>query len=84
MKRIVVHIDRLVLRGVDPVAAGDVAGALQAELQALLAEPGAAASWVERGHVSALRAKPVTVPSATDGGALGRAIAGGVATGVLR
>lgn len=84
MKRIVVHIDRLVLRGVDPAAAAAVAGALQTELQALLAEPGAAASWVECGHVLALRAKPVTVPLATDGGALGRAIAGGVATGALR
>lgn len=84
MKRIVVHIDRLVLRGVDPATAGAVSGALQTELQALLAEPGAAANWVERGHVSALRTKPVTVPSATDGGALGRAVAGGAATGALR
>lgn len=93
MKRIVVHIDRLVLRGIDAddaaaVSAGVQAG-VQAELRRLLAEPGTAAQLATGGHRARIRAGAVTLTanstgSNTDhhmGHHMGQAIAGGIVRG---
>ena len=45
MSRVVVHLDRLVLRGVDAGDGQAVAAGLQAELSRMLAEPGVAQEW---------------------------------------
>lgn len=79
MNRIVLHIDRLVLRGVDRANAGAVSAALQAELRTLLAQPGAAAAWVGRGDAHALQAGQASVPVQADAASLGRAVAGRIA-----
>lgn len=49
MTRLVLHIDRLVLRGIDPSDAKAISAALQAELQRRLAMPGAVEGLVEGG-----------------------------------
>ncbi|MBL8308501.1 MAG: hypothetical protein JNM33_17540 [Rubrivivax sp.] len=65
MKRIELHIDRLVLHGV-PAAERDAAVARFTQaLQAALAEPGAAQAWARQGHQARLR---VAVPPAPGGG----------------
>jgi hypothetical protein len=45
VSRVVVHVDRLVLRGVDARDGQAVAAGLQAELTRMLAEPGVASQW---------------------------------------
>ena len=77
MTRIVLHIDRLVLRGVDPADAQAVRSALQAELGTLLAAAGPHTPW----HTGAVRLRPpaVPLPAGADARALGRAVAGAVA-----
>lgn len=59
MKRISLHVDRLVLHG---VAHGhEVAGALQAELTRLLSDPGVIDGLASVGTVDRLRATPLRV-----------------------
>ncbi|MFC3284030.1 hypothetical protein [Litchfieldella rifensis] len=80
MTRLVIHIDKLVLRGIDRSDAAAVSAGVQAELQRLLAEPGAASALIAGGDRYRLKAGPV--PSAPAGGrALGQAIAGGIVGG---
>ena len=78
MTRIVLHIDRLVLRGVDPADAGAVAAALRAELgQRLQAD--AAAALAGQGDRAVLRAGRVQLAPGDHGQALGRAVAARIA-----
>jgi hypothetical protein len=77
--KIVLYIDRLVLRGIDVADAGALAQALQSELQGLLAAPGVASTWASQGSAHALRADSVTVAHQADATALGRAAAGAIA-----
>lgn len=81
MTRLVLHIDRLVLRGIDPHDAQSIAAALQAELQRRLATPGGADTLVEGGDRARLRLETHAVAQAPArrGRALGRAIADGIA-----
>ncbi|PMR66878.1 hypothetical protein [Halomonas heilongjiangensis] len=81
MTRLVIHIDKLVLRGIDRSDAAAVAAGVQAELQRLLAEPGAASALIEGGDRSRLKAGAIQQAPATGGRALGRAIAGGIVGG---
>lgn len=74
-RRVVLHIDRLVLRGIDPADAAAVAQALQAGLQASLALPGAANAWVARGDRAALRASNITPPPGATATELGHTAA---------
>lgn len=84
MKRVVLHIDRLVLNGVDRADAQAVSAGLQAELQRLLVDPRVAGSLVDGGNRARIQAG--TVADRTGGGALrmGRAIAGGIVKGIAR
>lgn len=77
MKRIVLHVERLTLRGVDRADVAKVSAALRAELQGLLAQPGA--TLVTQGSVHTLHADPARLPSGADATALGRALAGRIA-----
>lgn len=78
MTRLVLHIDRLVLRGLGRVDAAAAAGALQAELQRLLAADAGAALRAQAG-APVLRAGLVRLPAGTDAGALGQALAARIA-----
>lgn len=78
MTRLVIHIDKLVLRGIDRSDAAAVAAGVQAELQRLLAEPGAASTLIEGGDRYRLKAGTIQSAPATGGRALGQAIAGGI------
>jgi len=77
MTRIVLHIDRLVLRGVDPADAGAVAAALRAELGQRLQRD--AAALAGQGDRAVLRAGRITLAPGDYGQALGRAVAAGIA-----
>jgi len=76
---IVLHIDRLVLRGVDRADAPAVRAALQAELRTLLGAGGGIPPLAAHGAAAVLRAAPVRLPPGADAAALGRAVAGGIA-----
>ncbi|MDO9598366.1 MAG: hypothetical protein Q7J47_11665 [Azoarcus sp.] len=89
MKRIVVHIDRLVLRGIDAgdaaaVSAGVQAG-VEAELQRLQGEAGAAAHLAAGCHLARISAGSVQLGANSTGSdtghQIGQAIAGGIAGG---
>ena len=82
MRRIVLHIDTLVLRGIARADATAVSAGVQAELRRRLAEPGAARSLTEGGHRDRIRVGTVHVAAATGGRAMGRAIAGSLVTRV--
>lgn len=80
--RLILHIDRLVLHGIDRAAAPAIAEQLQAELQRRLAEPGAAERLAAGGHRARLRLGPLA-PSRESGGhpsgyPFGQVIAGGL------
>jgi hypothetical protein len=55
MKRIVVHIDKLVLKGIEAGEQQRISLDLQAELGRLLAEPAAYGQLASLGHVPRLR-----------------------------
>lgn len=82
MKRIVLHVDRLVLNGFDGRDRQRIAAELQGELARLLAEPGAAQRLAALGAVERLRAGPAPAAHgaepASAGVAAARAIAGGL------
>lgn len=71
MTRVVLHINRLVLRGVDPADAGAVATALRTELAQLL-RADAGATLADR---AVLRAGRVHLAPDNPGAALGRSVA---------
>lgn len=78
MKRVLVHIDRLELRGVDAADAGAVASAMQAELGRLLGSD-AGAALLTAGDRAVLRGGRVHLAPGDHGPALGRAVAARIA-----
>lgn len=85
MSRLVLHIDRLVLRGIDPNDADALAAALQDELQRQLDVPGALDQLAGLGTRSArsrIKAPPLKLASGTPPEALGRPLAGPILRGV--
>ncbi len=76
-QRVVLHIDRLVLRGVDPADAAAVALALRTELGSLLA-PDAGAALAAQGSVAVRRVPQLSLAPGADPAALGRAVAAGI------
>lgn len=77
-RKLVLHIDRLVLRGVDRSDAAAVSAALQAELQSLLGA-GGAVTLATQGSTHALQAGRVHLPHGADATVLGQAVAGRIA-----
>lgn len=78
MRRVVVHIDRLVLRGV--THGHEVAAALQAELTRLLGEPAVVDRLASVGTVDRLRALPMPVAADTGAKILGAQAARSIVT----
>lgn len=79
MSRVVLHIDRLVLNGIDRHDADAVAAGVRAELQRVLSRPGAAAQVATAGDQSRLRGAQVQVEHGVAGGELGTAVGQGIA-----
>jgi hypothetical protein len=84
VRRVVVHIDGLVLHGFRHGDRHAVAAGLRAELGRLLAQPGAAARVAALGSIARLSAAPVRAASATAPRALGAAAARAVGGAIGR
>lgn len=82
MSRIVLHIERLVLRGIDPHDAAALSRAVQSELQRLLAEPGSAAALTASGNRARVVSANLPLPASSNDRALGRAIAANLDRGL--
>jgi len=82
MSRIVLHIDRLVLRGVAGADAAAVSAAFRAELAARLAAGDGLAALLPLHGREAVRAGRTPVADGSGPGALGRAAAGRILRGV--
>ncbi len=84
MKRVQVHIERLVLRGVGGATPAAVAAGLQAELQRVLGETEALAALAQGGHLARLRVASLALGAATTPADLGRQAARGIGAGLAR
>lgn len=85
MSRVFVHIDKLVLRGVDRRDADSITAAIEQHLQRHLAQPGTAQHVAERGNRGRVLTQPVqrsTDQSLGDG--VGNSVAASVGAGVPR
>ncbi len=80
MSKVIVHIDRLVLRGVDPGDAAAFGAALRAEVQRQLARPGMD-QRIDRTHRYQIDAGRVRVGDGTLANSAGTAIAKAIAGG---
>lgn len=83
MTRIVLHIDRLVLRGIDRADAPAVTAALRDELQRRLAVSGTRAQ-LSRGPEAHIDAGRIRLAAGTRPASLGRASGRRIARGMLR
>ena len=81
MKRLVLHIDQLILRGVARGDARALSTALQGELQRLLALPGGLAALQGRQGTPGVNPTPARVPHGAGPAAIGRAVAGRIVAG---
>lgn len=81
MSRIVVHIDRLVLRGVAGADAASVSAALRAELVARLATGDGLAALSPLHGREAVRAGRTAVARGSEPAAVGKAVAGRILRG---
>ena len=81
MPRIVLHIDRLVLHGVERGDAAALSAALQVELHSLLGVPGATHALTARAGARAVQAGKAALPPGADASALGRAVASRIVGG---
>ncbi|AGA89624.1 hypothetical protein Thimo_0785 [Thioflavicoccus mobilis 8321] len=84
MTRLVLHIDRLVLRGVDPGDAEALAAGLRAGLARQLAEPGAAQALGGTASRPVVRADQVRLAPGDAAPAQGEAIAAHLVRETLR
>lgn len=75
MKRVIVHIDRLVLRGIERTDAVGMSGSLEAELRSLLRGGDAVRALALQHDLQVVRAEPASVPHGADAVSLGRAVA---------
>lgn len=84
MRRVIVTIDRLTLKGVRYEDRHAVAQGLQEQLTALFAEPGMAERLVSMGDVPRLRAGSVSVPAEASARQTGADVADGIGKGLMR
>jgi hypothetical protein len=84
MKRIVVHVDRLVLNGFRNADAHAIGEGMRGELARLLADPGAGQRLAGLGHVSSLRAEKVALTQGASSQRLGISTGRATAKGILR
>lgn len=76
MSRIVLHIDRLVLRGINAADAAVFSESLRSELASRLADPAARAALVACSGSHRLNVGSVQVPRGQSASATGQAVAG--------
>jgi hypothetical protein len=76
MRRVVLHVDRLLLRGFARGDAAALSAGLRAELQSLLGGEAAVAALSLHQGSHVVRAGTVRVPDGSSAGAVGRAVAG--------
>jgi hypothetical protein len=81
MKRVILHIEQLVLRGVARGDARALSTALQDELQRLLALPGGLAALQGRQGGQGVKPDQARVPQGAGPAAIGRAVAGRIVAG---
>jgi hypothetical protein len=84
MKRVVVHIDRLVLNGFQRADRHAIAAGLQSELGRLLSEPGAAERLGGIGNVERVRAGNIQVAPSAKPESTGVSAARAITRGPLR
>ena len=84
MKRVVLHIDRLVLAGYPSDQRLAIAQGLRQELGRHLAEPRLAQQLLGRASVARLRVGTIDVAAAATPATVGAAAAKGIARGLLR
>ncbi|ULA61580.1 MAG: hypothetical protein LZF60_340120 [Nitrospira sp.] len=84
MKRIVVNIDRLVLKGFRFEDRHAIAQGLQEQLTRLLAEPGIAERMAGLGDVPRLRTKAISIPHEASPRQVGKVTADGIGKGLAR
>lgn len=84
MRRVVVHIDSLVLKGFRYEDRHAVAQGLQEQLTALFAEPGMAEGLVSLGDVPRLRPKAISLADEASPRQTGTDVADGIGKGLMR
>lgn len=82
MRRVIVNIDRLVLKGVRFEDRHAIAQGLQEQLTRLLSEPGMAERLVNIGDLPRLRIAPVSIPAERGVGQTGMDVADGIGRGL--
>ncbi|PKO32438.1 MAG: hypothetical protein CVU36_02000 [Betaproteobacteria bacterium HGW-Betaproteobacteria-9] len=82
MKRVVLHIDRLVLRGFDRADQAGIAEGLRAELGRLLATPQAAQALVAQRSVARLKVAPLPIAPGAQATAVGEQTAQSIVRGI--
>jgi hypothetical protein len=84
MKRVVLHVDRLVLRGIAPHQRTPISTGLRTELTRLLATPGVPKRLSSLGTVDRVRAGNLSSAASAKPESTGTAIAQAVVKGITR
>jgi hypothetical protein len=84
MRRVVLHIDRLVLKGFEPGDRDRIAADLQGELGRLLADPATAGRLATLGHMPTMRSGPQSSAEGAKPQRSGISAAGAITRGLLR
>jgi hypothetical protein len=84
MRRVVVHIDRMVLRGFGNADAQAVGEGMRSELARLLAQPPTGEKLASLGHVSSLHAEKIRLGHDARAQAVGLSAGRAIAKGISR
>jgi hypothetical protein len=84
MKRVHVHIDRLVLKGLGNGSPEAIAQGLQQQLAAMLSAPGAIDAWNSSGHTPRLQVGPVVMTADASPAQVGQSLCDAIGKGVTR
>ena len=84
MKRVIVHIDRLVLKGLGHGSPEAIAQGLQQQLAATLSTQGGVDAWSRPGHIARLQVGPVAMSADSSPLEVGHSLASAIGKGVVR
>jgi hypothetical protein len=84
MKRVIVHIDRLVLKGLGNGSAEAIAQGLQQQLAATLSGHGAVDALSSAGHIARLQMGPVAMSADASPVVVGHSLAHAIGKGATR
>jgi hypothetical protein len=82
MKRIVLHIDHLLLKGFQQADRHDIASGIQQELTRLYSEPHSASQLMQQGNAARLHIGNVSISHGANGQHTGKQIARGISKGI--